>query len=138
MKPGLQPGMSIIRRLTVDRDRTIDFRGEESRVYGAPNVVRDIEQICRDLILEHADAGEDSVGTGIAVTHFAAIPLGMDVEITAKVVAVDGQKVALEVAARDDIEPIATVGHNRFVADVAMACERQEQKLAKRANIVPD
>jgi len=137
MKPSLQPGIVMVRRFTVDRDRTIGFMGEESRVYGTPNLIRDIEQVCRDLILEHVDAGEDSVGTGISVTHFAATPLGMDVEITAKVTAMDGRKVALEIAARDDIEPIATVSHNRFVVDVAKTRERLKQKLAKRANVVP-
>src|SRR5438067_11319358 len=106
MKPGLKPGESHVARIKVDRDRTIDFMGEQGRVYGTPFLVRDIEQTCRQLLLQYADAGEDSVGMEIAVRHLAATLLGMDVEITATVTAVDGRKVAFELAAKVEPEPI--------------------------------
>ena len=66
--------------------------GEEGRVYATPSLVRDIEHTCRDLLLEHADAGEDSVGMEISVRHLAPTLLGMEVEITATVSAVEGPK----------------------------------------------
>ena len=59
MKPGLKPGASHVNRIKIDRDRTIDFMGEEGRVYGTPFLVRDIEQTCRQLLLEYAEPGED-------------------------------------------------------------------------------
>jgi fluoroacetyl-CoA thioesterase len=62
MKPSLQPGLSTVRRFTVDRDRTISFMGEDARVYATPRLILDIEFTCRDLIVQHADPGEDSVG----------------------------------------------------------------------------
>ena len=132
MKPGLEPGASHVTRIKVDRDRTIDFMGEEGRVYGTPFLVRDIEQTCRQLLLQYADPGEDSVGMEIAVRHLAPTLLGMDVEITAKVTAVDGRKIAFEVAAKDDLEPISTGTHARFVVDKAKTFERLKAKAAKR------
>jgi fluoroacetyl-CoA thioesterase len=96
MKPGLKPGASHVNRIHVDRDRTIDFMGEEARVYGTPFLVRDIEQTCRQLLLQYADAGEDSVGMEIALKHLAPTLLGMEVEITATVAAVDGRKIGFE------------------------------------------
>ena len=39
--------------------------GEKARVYATPMLVRDIEIACRELLLEHLDAGEDSVGTRV-------------------------------------------------------------------------
>ena len=59
MKESLRPGVSRTNRVTIDKDRTIGFMGEEGRVYATPRLVQDIEHTCRDLILEHADANED-------------------------------------------------------------------------------
>jgi len=133
MKPSLRPGISKTRRLVVDRERTISFMGEEGRVYGTPSLGRDIEHVCRDLILEHADPGEDSVGVEITLRHVAATLPGMEVEITATVTAVDGRKVTFDVSAKDEIEPIGAGTHTRFVVDVKKTYERLKAKAAKRA-----
>ena len=69
MKPSLEPGVSSTRRITVDRERTIGFMGEEARVYATPRLVGDLEYTCRDLLLAHLDPGEDSVGVEIALKH---------------------------------------------------------------------
>ena len=133
MKDSLKPGLSMVKRLVVDRDRTIGFMGEEGRVYATPFLVRDVEHACRDLLLEHSDAGEDSVGMEIALRHLAPTLMGMEVEIAAKIAAVDGRKVSFEVSAKDEIEPISTGTHTRFVVDVNKTYERLQAKAAKRA-----
>lgn len=132
MKASLRPGVSRTSRLTVDRDRSIGFMGEEGRVYGTPCLVRDIEQTCRDLLLEHGDADEDSVGTDIAIKHIAPTLLGMSVEIKVTVNAVEGRKVSFDVSANDEIEPICSGTHGRFVVDVGKTIERLKVKAAKR------
>jgi fluoroacetyl-CoA thioesterase len=132
MKPGLKPGTSRVNRIKVDRDRTIDFMGEQGRVYGTPFLVRDIEQTCRQLLLQYADPGEDSVGVEIAVRHLAPTLLGMDVEITAKVTALDGRKIAFEVTAKDELESISAGTHTRFVVNKTKTYERLKAKAAKR------
>ena len=133
MKPSLRPGISKTRRLVVDRERTISFMGEEGRVYATPSLGLDIEHVCRDLILEHVDPGEDSVGVEITLRHVAATLPGMEVEITATVTAVDGRKVTFDVSAKDEIEPIGDGTHTRFVVDVKKTYERLKAKAAKRA-----
>jgi predicted thioesterase len=133
MKQSLRAGVSKVKRLQVDAGRTIAFMGEEGRVYATPELVRDIEHTCRDLLLEHADAGEDSVGMAVSVTHQAPTLLGMDVEITATVAAVEGRKVTFNIAAKDDVEPIGTGTHTRFVVEVGKTHERLKAKAAKRA-----
>ncbi len=50
-----QPGLSAVKRITIDRDRTISFMGEDARVYATPRLISDIEFTCRDLIVQHAD-----------------------------------------------------------------------------------
>src|SRR5262245_22616553 len=37
MKDTLRPGMSLVNRVAVDRERTIAFMGEEARVYATPD-----------------------------------------------------------------------------------------------------
>jgi fluoroacetyl-CoA thioesterase len=132
MKTSLRPGVSRTSLLTVDRDRSIGFMGEEGRVYGTPYLVRDIEQTCRDLLLEHGDAGEDSVGTDIAIKHLAPTLIGMSVEIKVTVNMVEGRKVSFDVSAKDEIEPICSGTHGRFVVDVGKTIERLKAKAAKR------
>ncbi len=133
MKESLRPGMSKTARITIDKDRTIGFMGEEGRVYGTPFMVMDIEQTCRKLILEHADEGEESVGTEVNIKHLAATPLGMTAEITVTVTAVEGRRVAFEVSGKDDFDQICTGTHGRFVVDKAKQFERLKAKAAKRA-----
>ena len=132
MKPSLEPGVSSTRRITVDRERTIGFMGEEARVYATPRLVGDIEYTCRDLLLAHLDAGEDSVGVEIALKHLAPSLPGMTVEIGVSVTEVAGRKVSFEVVAHDELDEISRGTHVRFVVEVAKTIERLKAKAAKR------
>jgi fluoroacetyl-CoA thioesterase len=131
MRDTLKPGVTRTRKLVVDRPRTIDFLGEELRVYATPELVRDFEITCRELLLEHCDANEDSVGIGISIRHSGATLLGMAVEITAEVVAVEGREVKFKLAARDSVEPISQGEHSRAVVDVGRLRARVQAKAAK-------
>ncbi len=137
MKQSLQPGASLTRQITVDRERTISFMGEDARVYATPSMILDIERACRDLIKQHADEGEDSVGIAVAVNHLAASLPGMTVEIAVTVMSIEGRKVTFEVTARDELEPISGGTHTRFVVDVAKTAERLKAKAARRAALKP-
>jgi predicted thioesterase len=131
MKSSLQPGISLVRRITVEKEKTISFMGEEGRVYGTPYLVLDIEHTCRNLILNHADPGEDSVGVEVAVKHLAPTLPGSTVEITVTVTAVEGRKVTFSVAAKDEIDAISSGSHERFVVEKAKTFERLKTKAAK-------
>ena len=133
MKQGLRPGASKTKRIVVDRDRTISFMGEEGRVYGTPYLVRDIENTCRELLLDYTDPGEDSVGIEITVRHTAPTLPGMTVDITATVTAIEGRKATFDITAKDELEPIGGGSHARFVVDVAKTYERLKAKAVKRA-----
>jgi predicted thioesterase len=132
MKPSLQPGVTMTRKIAIDRDRTISFMGEDARVYATPLMIRDMEMLCRDLIMQHADAGEDSVGIEVGVKHLAATLPGMTVEVAATVKSVEGRKITFEVSAKDDIEQVGAGMHARFVVDTAKTVERLKAKAAKR------
>ncbi len=133
MKESLRAGVSRTNRITVDKDRTIGFMGEEGRVYATPRLVHDIEHTCRDLILEHCDPSEDSVGIEVAIRHLAPTLPGMTVEITATVKQVEGRKITCDIVAKDNLEQVGAGTHSRFVVDKAKTVERLKAKAAKFA-----
>lgn len=124
-------GLTTSTRITIDTARTIDFMGDEARIYATPELVRDIEVACRNLVLECLAEGQDSVGTHIDIQHLAATPLGAWVEITATVSTVDGRALAFEIEARDPLEQICRGQHDRFIVDLAKTAERLRSKVAK-------
>jgi predicted thioesterase len=133
MKPSLRPGLSRTNRIAVGRERTIGFMGEEARTYATPSMILDIEHTCRELIIEHAEAGEDSVGMEVAVKHLAPTLMGMTVEITVRVTSVDGRKVTFEATVKDELDNVGAGNHTRFVVEKAKTLERLKEKAARFA-----
>jgi len=131
MKSSLAFGLNREAKFVVDRERTIDFMGEQARVYATPMLVRDIEMTCRELLLQHLDAGEDSVGTRVEIDHIGATLLGMAVTLTVRITGVEGRAVQFEVEGRDAVEPIVRGKHSRFVVDIAKTAQRLAAKAEK-------
>jgi len=100
-------------------------------VYATPELVRDFEIACREFLLRHCDPGEDSVGTGVAVSHAGATLMGMHVEMAVEVAEVSGRLVKFALTARDDVEEISTGTHTRFVVEVEKLRARVAAKAAK-------
>ena len=131
MKSSLAPGLSLKKELVVDEARCIGFMGKEGMVYATPRMVSDVEYACRDYLLRHLDAGEDSVGAHVSIDHLAATPLGLKVTIEAKIVEVDRRKVTFEFTVHDPVEQCGRGKHVRFVVETAKSRERLAAKRAK-------
>ncbi len=131
MSEALTPGLTLNRRITVDRDRTISFMGEECRVYATPLMLYDIEFACRDLVKERLDPGKDTVGTHVELDHIGATLLGMWVEITVTLASVEGNAVSFDFTVRDAVEEVARGKHNRFIVGIERTAQRLKAKLAK-------
>jgi fluoroacetyl-CoA thioesterase len=131
MKASLATGLTTTRRITVDRNRTIGFMGEGGRVYATPELIRDTEMTCRNLLLEHLDEGEDSVGTRVEIDHLAATLVDMWVEFTVTVSEIDRRSVTFDVVARDVVDTVARGHHTRFVVDKAKTKERLAAKMVR-------
>jgi predicted thioesterase len=130
MKPTLKSGIAAKRSFHVGRDSTIGFMGEDARVYATPMLVRDIEITCRDLLLQHLDPGEDSVGTRVEIDHLAPTLEGADVSIEVKLAELNGRAAVFDISASDNKEPICRGRHSRFIVDVAKTKERLLRKRA--------
>ena len=130
MKKTLQKGLSTTRRVNVDKEKTIDFMGDELRVYATPWMLKDMEITCRDLIKPHLEEGQESVGAHVVLDHVGASLLNSWVDITATVTGVDSRRVSFEIEARDPLDVVGKCEHVRFVIDT----ERQKKRLEAKAN----
>ena len=131
MKKSLAAGLQARRRIAVDAARTIDFMGEAVRVYATPSMVNDIEYACRDLLVDHLDENEDSVGIRVEIDHLAPTPLGTWVEIAVAVAGIEGPRVTFSFEVRDSIETVGRGNHTRFVVDKTRTADRIAAKAAR-------
>jgi predicted thioesterase len=131
MKSSLANGLSATRRIAIDTARTIDFLGEELRVYNTPSLLYDFEVACRELLLAHLDGGEDSVGTSVSMSHSGASLRGMNVTLTVTIAKVEGRVVQFDLLAIDDVEEISRGTHSRVVVDVEKLRARVAAKAAR-------
>ena len=131
MSETLKPGLTLTRRIDIDRESTISFMGDECRVYATPLMLYDVEFACRDLLLEHIEPGKDSVGTRVELDHVGATLLGMWVEITVTLAKVEGPAVSFDFTVRDAVEEVARGKHNRFIVGVEKTAQRLKAKAAK-------
>jgi len=128
VKPSLAAGIAGENTLVVDAGRCIAFMGPENAVYATPKMVSDVEYAIRDFLLQHLDAGEDTVGTRVVIDHLAATPEGMKVTIGYQVLAVEGRSVRCAFSVRDNVEECGRGEHVRFVVDI----EKTRQRLARK------
>ena len=133
MKNTLVTGLTRTDRIEVDASRTIGILGDDSRVYSTPFLLYDIETISRQLIHEHLDEGEDTVGIHAEISHLAATPLGLWAEIKVTITGIKGRKVDLEFECKDPIDAIAKGSHSRFIVDKLKTVEQIKSKKLKAA-----
>jgi len=133
MSDTLKAGLTLTRRINVDRERTISFMGDECRVYATPLMLYDVEFACRDLLLEHLEPGKDSVGTRVELDHVGATLLGMWAEITVTLAKVEGPAVSFDFTVRDAVEEVARGKHSRFIVGIEKTAQRLKAKAAKAA-----
>jgi fluoroacetyl-CoA thioesterase len=131
MKPSLKPGLAHTRKITVDEPRVIEFMGEDCRVYATPRIISDVEYTCRDFLLAHLDAGEDSVGTKVNWEHVGPALLGEAVTVAVKLAQVDGRRVTFEATVTAGADEVARGTHERFIVDVHKVRERLLKRKAR-------
>ena len=127
--PNIPIGTKGESQLLVTTEVAIDFMGMEgARVLSTPHMIGYMERTCRDTVLPLLDAGCDTVGTHVNVSHLAAAPIGMSVKFTAEVIGVDGRRVEFRVEAHDEKEKIGEGTHQRVIVNVAKFATRLAEK----------
>ena len=141
MKPTLKPGLKHTLSFKVPRNKTVPYLYPETTNFqGMPEVfatgfmVGLFEWVCIELLAEHLDAGEGSLGTHVDFSHDAATPAGMTITVEAECVGVEGPKVRFRVSGHDGIDKIGGGEHERFVVRWDKFNARVAEK-AKRAQV---
>ena len=121
MKDTLQKGMTSTHRYKVPAEKTVPHVFQESdlfrsmpSVFATAFMVGLMEWACMEALRSFMDDDEISLGTNICVTHTAATPPGMTVEVDVTLLDVDGPKTKWSIVARDEKDIIGEGTHERF------------------------
>jgi fluoroacetyl-CoA thioesterase len=90
-----------------------------------------IEWACIQVINPYLDwPTEQTVGTNINVSHIAATPPELEVEIKVKLISVEGRKLLFSIVAKDNFDLIGKGTHERFI----IYSEKFNKKARAKAN----
>ncbi|HUL87514.1 MAG TPA: thioesterase family protein [Pseudolabrys sp.] len=136
MKPTLKPGLKHSFSYKVPENKTVPFTYPESpeiaampKVFATGFMIVLMEWTCVQLLNQHLDDGEGSLGTHVDVSHLAATPPGMIVKVDVEIVDVQGRKLMFKVTAHDGVDLIGEGRHERVV----VAWDRFNAKVAAKA-----
>lgn len=134
--PTLRPGLIGSASLTVADEHTAPRIGSgRVRVLATPVMINLMEAAALDAAEACLPEGHQSLGTRLDVSHIAATPVGMRIEATAEVTAVEGNRIFFRVEARDEMDLISEGIHHRIVVDVARFDRRVARKLAPKSGV---
>ena len=134
MKDTLRAGLEGIYRYRVPGSKTVpriyaeapDFQLMPD-VLATGYLVALAEWACIELVKPHLDwPREQTLGTHIDISHVAATPVGLTVEIRSRLKSVEGRRLVFDVSAHDGVDAISEGVHERHVIDA----ERFERKIA--------
>ena len=136
MKESLRPGLTRTFRYRVPESKTVpriypeapDFQMMPP-VFATGYLVALCEWAAIELIKPHLEwPREMTLGTHVDLSHSAATPPGMTVEVTATLAEVDGRRLEFSIRASDGVDTICEGRHQRHVIDA----ERFRQKVAAK------
>jgi fluoroacetyl-CoA thioesterase len=133
----LRPGLEATYRYRVPESKTVPRIYEEApdfqmmpAVLATGYLVALTEWACIELIKPHLDwPREQTLGTHIDLSHLAATPPGLTVEVRTRLEAVEGRKLVFAVCAHDGVDTIGEGRHERHV----ILAERFAAKVAAKA-----
>ena len=136
MKPSLKPGLKHQLSFRVTERQTVPNFYPESpmfatmpAVFATGYMVGLFEWCCTELLNEHLDPGEGSLGIHVNFSHLAATPPGLTVTVDAEVTAVNEKRVSFRVRGHDGVDLIGEGEHERAIVNY----EKFNQRAAKKA-----
>ena len=134
MRDTLRAGIEGTYRYRVPESKTVPRIYEEAPdfqlmpgVLATGYLVALAEWACIELVKPHLDWPEEqTLGTRVNLSHGAATPPGLTVEIRSRLQAVEGRKLVFAIWANDGLDTISEGTHERHVIDA----ERFERKIS--------
>ncbi len=127
MKDSLKPGLTFNFQYKVPENKTVPHLYPESPEFQQmPDVLATgfmvglFEWTCIQAINPHIDwPREQTVGIAVKLSHLAATPPGLTVNVKVKLEEVEGRKLVFSIVADDGIDTISEGTHDRFIIDAA-------------------
>ena len=115
----LSPGLSASAQLRVTEDDTASALGSgDVVVLGTPRLLAMFEGATVAAVSGYLEAGQTSVGTRVVLDHQRGVGVGETVDVTARLIAVDGRLLRFDVAAHDASGRLVASGQvTRVVVD---------------------
>ncbi|OAT79280.1 thioesterase family protein [Desulfotomaculum copahuensis] len=139
MKDSLQPGLTYEFKFKIPENKTVPHLYPESpefqvmpRVLATGFMVGLFEWACIRATNPHIDwPNEQTVGTGVKLSHLAATPPGLTVTVKVRLEKLEGRKLTFSIVAGDGVDRISEGTHERFIIDAAKFNARAEAKAAR-------
>lgn len=126
-----QPGMVVEETYPVtEADTAFQIGSGALRVLATPRMISFMEQAAHHLLASRLPPGDTSVGTLVEVRHLAPTPVGGEVRICCKILAISGRKVVFDVQAWDTQEQVGAGRHERFIVDEARFLQKVAAKIS--------
>lgn len=110
---------------SVTADQTITLGGDpRATVFATPFMIMLMERAAREALRPFLNEGEESVGIDVNIRHVGGAPLGASVHAVATVTAVEGRKIAFDVAAYEGEKLLGEGTHKRMVVELDRLVKR--------------
>ena len=86
-------------------------------VLSTPSLVSLIERACRRGVLDHLEAGRDTVGIHICISHEGVALAGEEIRIGWRLREIDGRKLHFDVAVEGPRGAVSRGSHQRRIVD---------------------
>ena len=115
----LEKGLKYTSTTVVTRDNSASAVGSGGiDVFATPSMVALMENAAMNAVAPFLPEGATTVGAEISTTHIKPSALGVEVQATATLTAVEGRKLLFDVEACDATGLIGKGTHVRFIVDI--------------------
>jgi fluoroacetyl-CoA thioesterase len=130
VKDTLKVGASAETEIVTTPEMGITHLGPDApRMYSTPSMISLMEQTAIRVLTPHLDAGEQSVGTKVSVSHFKATPIGQKVRAKATLIEIvdvgrPTKRYRFNIEAFNETDKIGAGNHERAVINVTQFAGR--------------
>lgn len=122
-------GIKGRQELVVSKELTAKHIGSGTvLVFATPMMIALMEKTSQMSVKPYLEAGQETVGTHVDVSHDSAVPVGRKVWCESEVIDVDRRKITFKVAVYDDNGIVGQGTHERFIIDVKKFSEKLASK----------
>ena len=99
------------------------------KVFATAMMIALMEKTAVLSVEPYLEEGQNTVGTGINVSHCSATPVGMKVWAETELVEIDRRRLVFKVAAYDECGLIGEGTHERFIVDNDRFMKKTQEKM---------